>query len=137
MRALLLLLVLLVAASLGLLVLSGGDGLAPVYVGGGLPPGEPDIGGIVLRPPVPVEDPDLPLLPLPVVCAQVLLISGDVEVGLTETGPDGYFCFAEPETGEYEVVVTPPPGSGLKQTKRQFRHQEGKQTFLTIMLPRQ
>ena len=111
--------------------------MVPLYVGGGLPPGEPDIGGVVLCQPVPVVIPDPPPLPLPVVCAQVLLVCDDVEVGLAETGPDGYFCFEEPGTGEYEVIGTPPPESGPKQARRRFRHQEGKQTFLPIMLPRE
>jgi hypothetical protein len=105
------------------------------YIGGGLPPGDTDIGGVVLadasvaavsvapaQATVPVED------------AEVVLYRGQNEVGRTRTGPGGYFRFQQPDTGAYRVTVEPPSGSGLLRAERQFQHQYGQQTYLTIVL---
>lgn len=115
---------------------SGVDLLA--YDGGGLPPGDGDIGGLVLAS-VETAGVDLPAAPAatgetPVVGAEVKLYRGTTEVGHTQTGEGGYFRFRRPGTGQYAVVVTPPAGSPLLQARREFRHQGGVQTFLTIVL---
>jgi hypothetical protein len=106
------------------------------YVGGGLPPGDTDIGGIVLTASVSATSADATpsAADTPVPGAQVTLYRGQQQVGQTLTGPDGYFRFQKPDTGEYSVVVDPPTGLGLRQARVQFRHQKGQRTFLTIEL---
>lgn len=108
------------------------------YIGGGLPPGDGDIGGVVLAeaPVAAAEVGTAQTQTEPVVGAQVQLYRGQQLVGQTRTGENGYFRFEDPPTGRFEVRVTPPEGSGLQQARRQFQHQYGQQTFLTIVLER-
>jgi hypothetical protein len=73
----------------------------------------------------------------PVVGAEVVLLRGNREVGRATTGAGGYFAFEKPASGQYRVRVTPPAGSGLSGTTRQFQHQFGQQTFLRIVLQRE
>ncbi|MBU0611206.1 MAG: carboxypeptidase-like regulatory domain-containing protein [Armatimonadetes bacterium] len=127
-------------AALIAVALAGCAGVADLiaYIGGGLPPGDDDIGGIVVAaaPTVTSADPAAPAqaATVPVPDAEVIMYQGQHEVGRTTTGPEGYFRFQQPATGQYSVVVTPPAGSGLQQARRQFQHQRGQQTFLTIVL---
>jgi hypothetical protein len=111
----------------------GSDLLA--YIGGGLPPGDGDIGGVVLAS-VPAESAVnvAQAETVPVVGAEVMLYRGQRLVGRTETGEGGFFRFQDPPTGQFEVRVEPPAGSQLQQARRQFQHQGGQQTFLTIVL---
>ncbi len=127
-------------AGLVVLALGGCAGGATLlaYIGGGLPPGDDDIGGVVVtatdvgaaRATVTVGAAGQ----VPVPDAEVVLYAGDREAGRVLTGPEGYFRFERPASGNYSVVVTPPAGSGLRQARHQFRHQRGRQTFLTIVL---
>ena len=114
----------------------GGSGSFDLaYLGGGLPPGEPDIGGVVVAAlSATTAQGDAAE---PVTGAQVELLRGRWVVGTATTGPGGYFRFENPDTGNYQVRVTPPAGSGLRQAQRQFRHTRGQQTFLTIQLERE
>lgn len=126
----------LVALAIVLSGCSGVDLLA--YDGGGLPPGDGDVGGIVLAA-VETAATDggvesSATSEVPVVGAEVVLYRGNTEVGRTQTGEGGYFRFTRPGTGQYAVEVTPPAGSPLLQARREFRHQSGIQTFLTIVL---
>ncbi len=117
-------------------VLVGGCGSASLieaYTGGGLPPGDPDIGGVVLQETV-AQSSVGPQQTTPVVGAEVVLYRGQQRVGQTLTGPGGFFRFGNPRTGSYRVRVTPPAGSGLSEAERQFEHRAGEQTFLTIIL---
>ena len=115
----------------------GGSVFAPL-TGGGLPPGEVDIGGIVVT-----EDAQaaavatLQVAETPVVGAWVRLMRGTREMARVQTGNTGHFRFENPETGNYRVEVTPPTGSGLQGAQRQFQHQAGQQTFLRIVLERE
>lgn len=104
------------------------------YTGGGLPPGEPDIGGVVLATAPAASAVAQQTANVPVVGARVQLIRGQSAVGEAVTGEGGYFRFEGPAGGSYEVIVTPPEGSGWRQARRQFRHIQGQQTFLTIVL---
>lgn len=116
------------------LVLGGCAGaLLLAYTGGGLPPGETDIGGVVLAA-VPVTGVSATQATEPVEGAEVELLRGTTLVGRATTGAGGYFRFESPDSGTYRVRVTPPRGSGLQQAQRQFEHQYGLQTFLTIVL---
>lgn len=126
------------AALVGMGGCGGSDGVVIAYTGGGLPPGEPDIGGVV------VAEADSQVSTAsngdettPVAGAEVLLIRGRHVVGQTSTGPEGYFRFENPASGAYEVRVTAPAGSGLRGARRQFMHTYGRQTFLTIVLERE
>jgi hypothetical protein len=126
------------AALVGLGGCGGSGGVVIAYTGGGLPPGEPDIGGVV------VAEADSQVSTTsngdgttPVAGAQVLLMRGRHPVGETTTGPDGYFRFENPAGGAYEVSVTAPVGSGLRGARREFTHMYGRQTFLTIVLERE
>jgi len=131
---------LLSLAALVTVALAGCAGVADLiaYIGGGLPPGDDDIGGIVVAAAPSVTSADLAApaqgATIPVPDAEVILYVGQHEVGRTTTGPAGYFRFQQPDTGGYSVVVNPPPGSGLQQARRQFQHRRGQQTFLTIVL---
>lgn len=136
-RTSLLRLLLLVMGLLAALYLAGCSGsIIPAYTGGGIPPGEPDIGGIVLSEAVGQADAAAQAT-TPVVGAEVVLFRGAHEVGRATTGPEGHFSFERPATGSYRARVTPPAGSGLQEATRQFRHQFRQQTFLRIVLQRQ
>ena len=111
----------------------GSSDLLISYTGGGLPPGDADIGGVVLAE-VPNGSVAATQVTTPVQGAEVLLFRGRQRVGRAVTGNDGYFRFQNPYTGQYHVVVNPPTGSGLRQAQRQFQHARGQQTFLTITL---
>ncbi len=108
---------------------SGTDLLA--YIGGGLPPGEPDLGGVVLAD-APVAAATAALTP--VEGALVELYRGQTKVGSTLTGDQGYFRFQSPDTGQYRIRVTPPQGSHLQPAERQVSHQFGRQTYVEIVL---
>lgn len=117
------------------------------YTGGGLPPGDGDIGGIVLAA-LPSATAAAavagsgaaamlsaaPAATSPVVGAEVTLLRGTSVVGRTQTGPQGYFRFVRPAGGRYVVAVEPPAGSGLQAAQRQFQHRYGQRTFLEIVL---
>ena len=133
MRTVPLLLVLLLAISIAAIVGCGSGGFIPTYVGGGLPPGEPDIGGVVLQEAATQSEAPAQTT-APVEGAEVVLLRGQQQVGTATTGATGHFRFEGPATGQYRVRVTPPAGSGLQPATRQFQHQAGRQTFLTIVL---
>ncbi len=124
-------------ALLALLAGLGGCGGSTLlaYLGGGLPPGDDDIGGVILAA-APVTTAQAAAEPVPVVGAEVILTMGSREVGRTHSGPGGYFRFERPGSGQYGLTVNPPAGSGLRQAQRRFRHQAGRQTFVTIVLER-
>ena len=108
------------------------------YTGGGLPPGDGDIGGLVLAATGTATTATAAQAgTVPVPDATVVLYRGTTEVGRTQTGPQGYFRFEKPATGTYQVRVQPPAGSGLREAQRQFQHRRGQQSFLTILLERQ
>jgi len=129
-----------VLMALGLLPLIAGCGGSDLlaYIGGGLPPGDGDIGGVVLAETSSstAEVQTAQVATEPVVGAEVLLYRGAQQVGRATTGEGGYFRFENPPTGQFSVEVNPPAGSGLQQARRQFRHQGGQQTFLQIVLQR-
>jgi len=110
----------------------GGSLIIPTYVGGGIPPGDLDIGGAVVQDVPPPGEASAVLVP--VAGAEVVLYRGANEVGRTATGVTGHFSFESPDTGNYRVRVTGPDGSGLQPAERQFQHRHGQQTFLTITL---
>ncbi len=126
-----------IICAMALLQGCGGSVLSPL-TGGGLPPGEVDIGGVIVA-----EDAQaaavapLEVTETPVAGAWVRLMRGTREMARIQTGNTGHFRFENPETGNYLVEVTPPPGSGLQSTQRQFQHQAGRQTFLRIVLQQQ
>ena len=111
----------------------GASDLLIAYTGGGLPPGDGDIGGVVLAE-VPNGSVAATQVTTPVQGAEALLFRSGQRVGRAVTGEGGYFRFENPHTGQYQVVVNPPTGSGLQQAQRQFQHTLGQQTFLTITL---
>ena len=112
----------------------GGSVFTPL-TGGGLPPGEVDIGGIIVTEDAQAADvTTLQGAETPVVGAWVRLMRGTREMAMVQTGNTGHFRFENPETGTYRVEVTPPAGSGLQGAERQFQHQAGRQTFLRIVL---
>jgi hypothetical protein len=125
-------------AALGLAAAAGcsSAGFA-TFTGGGLPPGDPDIGGVVLAAAATTTGATTAQAETPVEGAEVLLLRGMREVGRATTGAGGFFRFENPDTDNYTVSVTPPEGSGLQPAQRQFMHQKGQQTFLTIVLDRQ
>lgn len=116
------------------------------YTGGGLPPGEPDLGGIVVA-----QVPDSGAAAASVVTAQitppegtvavedaqVVLMRGRSVVGRARSGAGGYFRFEAPDTGNYTVLVIPPGGSGLRDAERVVAHQRGQMTFITVTLERE
>lgn len=106
------------------------------YIGGSLPPGDGDIGGVVVAA-LPSSTAEVQVAQAgstPVVGAEVRLYRGQQVVGQTRTGEGGYFRFQTPPTGQFAVEVDPPQGAGLQQARRQFQHRGGQQTFLTIVL---
>lgn len=124
-----------------------GGALLLAYTGGGLPPGEPDLGGIVVasadssvttaQAAGPAQG-DVPPGAEPVAGAQVTLMRGRTVVGRATTGEGGYFRFENPDTGSYAIDVTPPAGStGLLGARRQVTHTRGQRTFVTIRLERE
>jgi len=126
-------------AALLAVMLMGCSGVVDLvaYIGGGLPPGDGDIGGLVLAEVPAVAAANIApaqAATVPVPGATVVLYVGQREVGRTATGPEGYFRFEQPDSGRYSVVVDPPAGSGLQQARRQFQHRRGQQTLLTIIL---
>ena len=122
------------ALSAGLILSGcGGSDLLMSYTGGGLPPGDGDIGGVVLAE-VPNVSVAATQATTPVLGAEALLFRGRQRVGRAVTGEGGYFRFENAHTNQYQVVVNPPAGSGLRQAQRQFQHVHGQQTFLTIVL---
>lgn len=122
----------LLLAAIAIIGCSSGDGTDLSFQGGGVPPGDPDIGGVVVadegdvqtagESTVGIED------------AEVVLFRGVHEVGRTQTGPDGDFRFKHPLTGNYVLEVTPPEDSGLGEARDEFHHTRGQQTFRTIKL---
>lgn len=110
----------------------GGSLINATYVGGGIPPGDLDIGGVVVQDLPPPGEASAALVP--VEGAEVVLYRGANEVGRTVTGATGHFSFQSPDTGNYRVCVTAPEGSGLQPAERQFQHRHGQQTFMTITL---
>ncbi len=131
---------LILGAALAMLALAGCAASSLLaYTGGGLPPGEPDLGGIVVAsvdsqigtaqgPPAGTE---------PVVGAQVKLMRGRRLMGQTQTGEGGYFRFSAPDTGSYTLVVTPPANRPeLEGTERMVAHTRGVRTFVTVELMR-
>ncbi len=127
----------LALAAIALLAGCGGS-FIPTYTGGGFPPGEPDIGGVVLAESAAQTQTDaVAQATTPVVGAEVVLLRGNREIGRATTGAGGYFAFEKPASGQYRVRVSPPAGSGLSGATRQFRHQFGQQTFLRIVLQRE
>ena len=123
-----------IAAFLGTIALIGcGSGSTDIaFQGGGLPPGDPDIGGVVVADSGDVQtaqDSEVGIEG-----AEVVLFRGQHAVGSTTTGPGGYFRFEHPLTGNYVLEITAPEGSGLGGARREFYHQQGQQTFLRITL---
>ena len=130
---------LLLATVVALLGCAGTADLLVAYTGGGLPPGAPDIGGVVVAavPTTAAATATTAQAQQPVIGAEVVLMRGGRPVGTATSGAGGYFRFEKPAGGSYRVVVTPPAGSGLRGMSRDFRHHGGQQTFLTIVLERQ
>ncbi len=118
---------------------SGGEWLELAYTGGGLPPGDPDMGGIVVASADEIAtaqsdpgDPTDELVPVP--GATVRLIRGRAVVGVAVTGAQGYFRFEQPATGRYGLEIVPPAGSGLQRARLEVEHQAGQQTFVEVRL---
>lgn len=138
------------ARTIALLLLSAGAALVLgcsgatllAYTGGGLPPGEPDLGGIVVAAvDAAAVTGSAEMSPqqatAPVEGAEVVLLRGRNEVGRATTGPEGYFRFEHPDTGSYELVVSPPASRpDLRDTRRAVSHVRNRRTFVTIELPR-
>ena len=125
----------IVAVILGLTAVLGcaAAGLLLAYSGGSLPPGEGDIGGLVLAaaPPGPVTTAQAPT---PVAGAEVLLYRGVALKGRAVTGPEGYFNFERPDSGNYTLEIIPPEDSGLAAATVNIHHNVGQQTYVTIEL---
>lgn len=137
----LLLILLATASALALMGCSGEMLLA--YTGGGLPPGEPDLGGVVVASvdgdaaTAQTVDDEPPAGAERIVGARVTLMRGQRVVGRTTTGEGGYFRFERPDTGSYAVIVEPPTGrEDLRGAQRNVNHVRGQRTFVTIELPR-
>ncbi|MFO7947128.1 MAG: hypothetical protein R6V19_09950 [Armatimonadota bacterium] len=121
----------IILAVIGLIGCGSTQSTDVAFQGSGLPPGDPDIGGVVVAD---AEDVQTSQDTVGIVGAEVVLFRGRREVGRTETGPDGYFRFEHPLSGNYVLEVTPPEGSGLGGARREFYHTRGQQTFLSIQL---
>lgn len=133
-------LLLLGAGLISVLGCSGAMLLA--YTGGGLPPGEPDLGGIVVAavdddPAATATGVDAQQATEPVEGASVTLLRGPNVVGRATTGPGGYFRFERPDTGSYRLQVTPPASRpDLRPAERTVSHVRNRRTFVTIELAR-
>lgn len=123
----------LLLTAIAIIGCSSGDSMDIAFQGGGLPPGDPDIGGIVVADAEDVQT--VQDTEVSIEGAKVVLFRGRHAVGQTLTGPGGYFRFEHPLTGNYVVEVTAPEGSGLGGARREFYHTRGQQTFLNIKLP--
>ena len=125
----------IVAVILGLTAVLGcaAGGLLLGYTGGSLPPGEGDIGGVVLTAAPPAAA-TVAQAPVPVAGAEVLLYRGVALKGRAVTGPEGYFYFANPDAGNYTLEIIPPEGSGLESATVNIHHNVGQQTYVTIEL---
>ena len=116
----------------------GGETLL-AYTGGGLPPGDPDLGGVVIAS---VDGQTSTVQDVPpgaerIEGAQVTLMRGRRVVGRTTTGEGGYFRFERPETGSYTIVAEPPADrQDLRRAQRNVSHVRGQRTFVTIELSR-
>lgn len=111
------------------------------YTGGGLPPGEPDLGGIVVAAvddgAVTAASVDAQQATEPIEGASVTLLRGRNVVGRATTGEGGYFRFERPDTGSYDLQVTPPASRpDLRPVERTVSHVRNRRTFVTIELPR-
>ncbi len=138
-------LILAVGVALSVAGCSGVEDLI-AYTGGGLPPGEPDLGGIVVA-----QVPDSGATSASVVTAQIMPPEGTVAVadaqivlmrrgsvvGRARSGEGGYFRFEAPDTGSYRVLVIPPGDSGLRAAEQVVAHQRGRMTFITVILERE
>lgn len=118
--------------------------------GGGLPPGEPDVEGYVLAASqasgvttaAAVASTRACVLPAqgwppqgtPVPDCDVRLYRVTQVIASTRTDQSGRFEFRNVPTGEYEIAVVPPQGSGYAPHRMRFRHQHGRQTRLVIYL---
>lgn len=125
------------AIALALSGCSAGEALL-AYTGGGLPPGDPDLGGVVVAS-VDGETStaqDVPPGAEGIEGATVTLMRGQRVVGRATTGEGGYFRFQEPATGNYTVVADPPANrQDLQRAQRSVSHTGGQRTFVTIELP--
>ncbi len=124
--------------ALGLVGCSAGD-LLIAYTGGGLPPGEPDLGGIVvtqISSTTAQNPPGPPAGSQAVMGAHVRLLRGNSVLSQTMTGNGGYFRFQAPPTGTYTVQVVGPVGAGFEDASSTINHRGGEQTFITITLER-
>jgi hypothetical protein len=108
-----------------------------------LPPGEPDLGGIVVASTDGTTDTaqatregELPPGTEPLAGARVSLQRGQAIVGRTRSGEGGYFRFDHPLTGNYTLIVEPPEDRpDLERTERAVHHVQGQRTFVTVELP--
>ncbi len=133
----------LIGAALVLALAGCGGETLVAYTGGGLPPGEPDIGGVVVASAdgdvaaAQASGDDVPEDREAIVGAEVGLVRGQRVVGRAVTGEGGYFRFQHPATGNYAIVVEPPEDRvDLRGARRNVSHVGGQQTFVTIELPR-
>ena len=130
------LVILTAVVALGLLGCAAAE-LLVAYTGGSLPPGEPDLGGIVVTQISEVTAAQVPAGTEVVVGAHVRLFQGARVVGQTVTGEGGYFRFEAPATGTYTVDVAGPVGAGFENARRTVNHRAGERTFVTITMQRQ
>ncbi|MFP3905309.1 MAG: hypothetical protein ACLFWB_13780 [Armatimonadota bacterium] len=126
--------IVIVLGVIGLIGCGSTESTDVAFQGSGLPPGDPDIGGVVVADAEDVQTSQDDTVGL--VGAEVVLLRGRREVGRTQTGPEGYFRFEHPLSGNYVLKVTPPEGSGLAGARREFYHTRGQQTFLRLQLQR-
>jgi len=129
----------LIAVLLALLLAGCGGTALPSYTGGGLPPGDPDLGGVVFAS-ADTQTTTAQTVPPDaerIVGAPVTLMRGQGVVGRTTTGDGGYFRFERPDTGNYTIVVEPPAGrDDLRGAQRNVSHTRGARTFVVIELQR-
>ena len=121
--------------------------------GGSLPPGEPDVEGYVLATPdtsgmlmlataagaassiAPAQQ--WPPAGTPIPDCDVQPFRAGQLIASTRTGEDGRFEFTRVATGEYDLLVVPPQGSGYSPNTLRFRHRYGQQTRLVVYLERE